>query len=80
LDDDSLGGTSPLLPMVIFDVRDDQFHLILCTKTYKSIFEESPEEHYNAYLLQVSRFLYTGEVVEEMAEVIEMYGKELERV
>ena len=77
LDSDSQDDTSPLLPMVVFDVRDDQFHLILCTKVYKSIFEESPEEHYNAFLLQISRFLYTGEVVEEMADVIEMYEREL---
>ncbi len=68
---------SPLLPMVIYDVRDEQFHLILCTRVYKSIFDEAPEGHYNAFLLQISRFLYTGEVVEEMAEVIEMYGREL---
>lgn len=72
-----IDSDSPLLPMVIYDVRDEQFHLILCTKVYKSIFEEAPEEHYNAYLLQISRFLYTGEVVEEMADVIEMYGQEL---
>jgi leucyl-tRNA---protein transferase len=75
-----LDADSPLLPMVVFDVTENQFHLILCTKAYKSIFEESPEEHYNAYLLQISRFLYTGEVVEEMAEVIEMYGRELANV
>lgn len=68
---------SPLLPMVIYDVRDEQFHLVLCTKMYKSIFEEALEGHYNAYLLQISRFLYTGEVAEEMADVIEMYGREL---
>jgi leucyl-tRNA---protein transferase len=67
----------PMLPMVVFDIRENQFHLILCTKAYKSIFEESLPEHYNAYLLQISRFLYTGESVEEMAEVIEMYGREL---
>jgi leucyl-tRNA---protein transferase len=66
-----------MLPMVIFDIRENQFHLILCTKAYKSIFEESLPEHYNSYLLQISRFLYTGESVEEMAEVIEMYGREL---
>lgn len=72
-----IDADSPLLPMVIYDVRDEQFHLILCTRVYKSIFEEAPEEHYNAYLLQISRFLYTGEVVEEMADVIEMYGREL---
>lgn len=71
---------SPLLPMVIYDVRDEQFHLVLCTKVYKSIFEEAPEEHYNAFLLQISRFLYTGEVAEEMADVIEMYGRELANV
>jgi leucyl-tRNA---protein transferase len=75
-----LDADSPLLPMVIYDVRDKQFHLILGTKVYKSIFEESPEEHYNTYLLQISRFLYTGEVAEEMAEVIEMYGRELANV
>jgi arginine-tRNA-protein transferase len=65
------------LPMVIYDVRDEQFHLILCTKVYKSIFEEAAEEHYNAYLLKISRFLYTGEVAEEIADVIEMFGREL---
>ena len=43
----------------------------------KSIFEEAPEEHYNAYLLQILKFLYTGEVVEEMADVIELYGREI---
>ncbi|MDZ7934893.1 MAG: arginyl-tRNA--protein arginylyltransferase [Emticicia sp.] len=77
IDENSLGGTPPLLPMVVYDVRDEQFHLILCTKVYKSIFEEAAEEHYNAFLLQISRFLYTGEVVEEMADVIEMYGREI---
>ncbi len=75
-----LDEDSHLLPIVIFDVREDQFHLILCTKAYKSIFDEAPKGHYNAYLLQISRFLYTGEVVEEMAEVIEMYGRELANV
>lgn len=68
---------SRFLPMVIYDVRDEQFHLIICTTVYKSIFEEAPEEHYNAYLLQILKFLYTGEIVEEMADVIEMYGREL---
>jgi leucyl-tRNA---protein transferase len=68
---------SRFLPMVIYDVRDEQFHLIIGTTVYKSIFEEAPEEHYNAYLLQILKFLYTGEVVEEMADVIELYGREI---
>jgi hypothetical protein len=63
--------------MVVFDVRDNQFHLIVCSKVYKSIFEESPVEHYNTYLLQLTRYLYTGESVDEMTDVIEMYGREL---
>jgi len=71
---------SRLLPMVVYDVRDEQFQLIICTTVYKSIFEEAPEEHYNAYLLQIFKFLYIGEVVEEMADVIEMYGRELATV
>nr|WP_299417912.1 arginyl-tRNA--protein arginylyltransferase [uncultured Emticicia sp.] len=71
---------SRLLPMVVYDVRDEQFQLIICTTVYKSIFEEAPEEHYNAYLLQILKFLYIGEVVEEMADVIEMYGRELATV
>ena len=71
---------SRFLPMVIYDVRDEQFQLIICTTVYKSIFEEAPEEHYNAYLLQIFKFLYIGEVVEEMADVIEMYGRELATV
>ncbi|CAH0994560.1 Aspartate/glutamate leucyltransferase [Emticicia aquatica] len=66
-----------LIPMVVFDVRDNQFHLIVCSKVYKSIFEESPVEHYNTYLLQLTRYLYTGESVDEMTDVIEMYGREL---
>lgn len=72
-----LDEAPPLLPMVIYDIRQHQFHLILCSKSYKSVFEESLPEHYNAYLLQISRFLYTGESAEEIAEVIEMYGREL---
>ncbi len=75
-----LDDETPLLPMVVFDVRDAQFHLILATKIYKSIFDESPEGHYNDYLLKISRYLYTGESTEEMAEVIEMYGRELDRI
>ena len=70
--DDSL-----FIPMVIFDVCEQQFHLILCSRVYESIFTESKPEHYNAYLLQIARYLYTGDSVEEMADVIEMCGREM---
>jgi arginyl-tRNA--protein-N-Asp/Glu arginylyltransferase len=79
-DEEQLSNTPALLPMVVFDVQDAQYHLIICSKTYKSIFEECKEEHYNAYLLQLTRFLYKGESAEEMAEVIAMYGCEIEKV
>lgn len=68
------------LPIVVYDVREDLYHLILCQKVYKSIFDEAAEGHYNAYLLQISRILYTGEVAEEMAEVLEIYERELMKI
>ncbi len=66
-----------LIPLVVFDVREKQYHLVLCDKIYKSVFDECMPEHYNKYLLQLSKFLYTGDSVEEMSEVIVMYGKEI---
>ena len=70
--DDSL-----FIPMLVFNVCEQQYHLILCSRVYESIFTESKPEHYNAYLLQISRYLYTGESIEEMADVVKMCGREM---
>lgn len=75
-----LAESEILIPLVVFDVRNNQYHLVICMKTYRSVFDESLPEHYNAYLLQITRYLYTGESADEMAEVIEMYGKEIAKV
>lgn len=71
--DDSL-----FIPMLIYDVCEQQYHLILCSRVYESIFTESQPEHYNAYLLKIAKYLYTGDSIVEMAEVIEMCWRNIE--
>ena len=62
-----------MLPMVVFDVRDQNCHLILCQKEYESIFKEAANEHYNAFLLKITKHLYFGESAQEMAAVIKKH-------
>ncbi len=59
-------------PVIIFEVREGQYHLALCSRVYESIFEDSLPDHYNVYILQIAKYIYTGDSANEMVEVIEM--------
>lgn len=54
-------------PMVVFDIRDQQYHLILCESLAKTDFPIIKGESYASHLLKVKRYIYSTNNVQEMA-------------
>ncbi len=57
-------------PIIVFDVRDSQFHLIICEGIYDVTLTPNNPQHYTAQILQIAQHLFATELAEAMAIII----------
>ncbi len=57
-------------PIIIFDVRDSQFHLVICEGIYDVTFTPNNPQHFTSQILQIAQHLFATESAEAMAIVI----------
>lgn len=54
-------------PMVVFDIRDQHYHLVQCESLAKTDFPLVKGENYASHLLKIRRYVYSTNSVQEMA-------------
>lgn len=59
-------------PMIVYDVRDNQFHLMLCSSVFRTHSDYNIDDHYSTNLLKTVKHLYSTESIRMMADVISM--------
>ncbi|MDZ7900511.1 MAG: hypothetical protein U5N85_21110 [Arcicella sp.] len=60
----------PQLPVMVYDVRNSQFHLIICEKVCNITLEPSHSEHFTKEIIRMTQHLFTTELAEIMAIVV----------
>jgi leucyl-tRNA---protein transferase len=60
----------PQRPMVVYDLRDSQFHLIVCENICDITLEPNHEEHFTKEILRINQHLFATELAEIMAIVV----------
>ncbi|WP_337042285.1 arginyl-tRNA--protein arginylyltransferase [Emticicia sp. 17c] len=63
-------GVNPHNPMVVFDLRDEQYHLISCHSVYETMFKATESNRFNTHLLQLAKVLFSSKSADTMAKVI----------
>lgn len=58
-------------PIIIFDVRDSQFHLVICEGIYDVTLTPNNPQHFTSQILQISHHLFATDLAEAMAIVVE---------
>lgn len=57
-------------PIIVFDVRDSQFHLIICEGIYDVTLTPNHPQHFTAQILQIAQHLFATESAEAMAIMV----------
>lgn len=57
-------------PIIVFDVRDSQFHLFICEGIYKVTLTPNNPQHFTSQILQIVQHLFATELSEIMATVV----------
>lgn len=57
-------------PIIVFDVRDSQFHLVICEGIYDVTLTPNNPQHFTAQILQIAQRLFVTELAEAMAIVV----------
>lgn len=57
-------------PIIVFDIRNGQYHLLLCVSVFKTYSEFNSDGHYSTNLLKVVKHLYSSHSAHEMAGVV----------
>jgi leucyl-tRNA---protein transferase len=63
-------GTLPQKPIIVYDVRDSQFHLVVCEGIYNINFKPNNSEHFTSEILKITQHLFATELAEIMALVV----------
>lgn len=63
-------GINTSNPIVVYDVRDEKYHLITYHCIYETMFEQKDKTRFNTHLLQLSKVLYSTPSIETMVKVI----------
>lgn len=63
-------GINTANPIVVYDLRDEQYHLITYHCIYETTFEQKDKTRFNTHLLQLSKVLYSTSSIEMMVKVI----------
>ncbi len=58
-------------PIVVYDLRDQRYHLLQCESLYRTESELAKGTNYSCELLKIDRYIYSTEVPEEMANVLQ---------
>jgi arginyl-tRNA--protein-N-Asp/Glu arginylyltransferase len=58
-------------PIVVYNLRDQRYHLLQCESLYRTESVLTKGEHYSCELLKIDRYIYSTEVPEEMANVLQ---------
>jgi len=61
---------SPVQPIVIFDIRDDHYHLLQCHRVWTPEEVNTLPDHYNTHLLKLRNDLYQTKHAEEIKAVL----------
>jgi leucyl-tRNA---protein transferase len=60
----------PQRPMIVYDLRDAQFHLIICEGICNITLEPNHSEHFTKEILRINQHLFATELAEIMAIVV----------
>jgi leucyl-tRNA---protein transferase len=60
----------PQRPMIVYDVRDAQFHLIICEGIRNITLEPNDSEHFTKEIIRMTQHLFATELAEIMAIVV----------
>ena len=52
---------------IVYDVRDEQYHILACHALYRMVHEINDELHYRSHLLEPLRVVYSSNMVEDIA-------------
>jgi arginine-tRNA-protein transferase len=63
-------GINTSNPIVVYDLRDEKYHLITYHCIYETMFEQKDKTRFNTHLLQLSKVLYSTPSIEMMVKVI----------
>lgn len=63
-------GINTANPIVVYDLRDQKYHLITYHCIYETMFEQKDKTRFNTHLLQLAKVLYSTPSVEMMVKVI----------
>jgi arginine-tRNA-protein transferase len=62
--------TDVVIPIIVYDVKDNKFHLLLCSCVYRIDSEASDSQHYTKNLLRLKDYLFSTESVATMNLII----------
>lgn len=57
-------------PIIVYDVRDKQFHLLLCNSVFRTHSEQNINNQYSTNLLKPTKYLFSSESTDIMAKVV----------
>jgi leucyl-tRNA---protein transferase len=63
-------GNIPQKPIIIYDVRDSQFHLVVCEGICPITLSPNNSEHFTEEILKITQHLFATELAEIMAIVV----------
>ena len=63
-------GTLPQKPIIVYDVRDSQFHLVVCEGICPLMLIPSNSEHFTEEILKMTQHLFAAELAEIMAIIV----------
>ena len=58
-------------PIIVYDVRDSQFHLVICEGIYDVTLTPNNPQHFTSQILQIAQHLFATDLAEAMAIVVE---------
>lgn len=59
-------------PIIVYDIRDHQYHLLLSSSIFRTYADQNIGEHYSTNLLKTVKYLYSSESANIMANIVSM--------
>ncbi|MEA5403105.1 hypothetical protein VB776_09275 [Arcicella sp. DC2W] len=59
-------------PIIVYDIRDQQYHLLLSTSVFRTYADQNQGDHYSTNLLKTIKYLYSSASANIMANVVSM--------
>ena len=61
-----------LHPVIVFDVRDMQFHFLLCDSLVQIDYTNGIEGYFGDHLLKIDQYIFSTEKIQRLVEIVEM--------